>query len=74
MLLNLNNLSTQELINYIHSGVIASLPADIILSIVEYYEKIIEELQQEVNQGHSDYGSGWDEAVEEMMDKLRGMQ
>ena len=33
----------------------------------------MEELQHEINQGHSDYESGRDDAVEEMMGRLRDM-
>lgn len=72
--MNLSILSTQELINYLHSGAVDSLPADIVLSIIESYEKRIEDLKEDIHpEGLTDYDQGWDDAVEEMMGKLRNM-
>ena len=68
--MNLSILSTQELINYLHSGVVDSLPADIVLSILETQEQRIKELKQEA----ANYDSGWDDAIEECISKLENMR
>ena len=73
--MNLSILSTQELINYLHSGIVDSLPADIVLSIIESYEKRIEDLKEDVNpEGLTDYDQGWDDAIEKCISKLESMR
>lgn len=66
--MNINILSTEEIIHYVESGAVESIPSNIML-------KIITEIQetQDTQQYDKGYDEGWDSAVRAMQQQLDRM-
>lgn len=64
-MVNLSQLSTEEIIHYIEAGIIENVPGEVVLKIVKStLEKVYEE-EREI---------GYKEAIQQMQDKLDRMQ
>lgn len=63
-MVNLSQLSTEEIIHYIEAGIIENVPGEVVLKIVKStLEKVYEE-EREI---------GYKEAIQQMQDKLDRM-
>lgn len=73
------SLSTNEVINYAANGTIETIPANVFLSIIREYEERISDAEAESNLGgqgydyDNGYDDGWESAVRDMKDHLKGM-
>lgn len=74
-MININSLSTNEIINYAHNRTIDAIPANVFLSIIREYEERISDAEAEKSQQGYDsgYDDGWAEAVEDMREYLSKM-
>lgn len=74
-MLNLEQLSADEVINYATNGTIEAIPANVFLSIIREYEERISDAEAEKSQQGYDsgYDDGWAEAVDDMKEHLNGM-
>lgn len=74
-MLNLNNLSSDEVINYAHNGTIDAIPTNVFLSIIREYEERISDAESEKSQQGYDsgYDDGWVSAVKSMEEHLSRM-
>lgn len=68
-MMNLNNLTLEELENYILNGVIESVPASLVLEILEKKDA---DCQAKLRERGS-YDEGWRDAVDEMRGWLENM-
>lgn len=68
--MNINNLSTEEIIRYMENGVIDSISANNALNITSALTQEIEELKQELKEEDGRYDEGYSEAIEKMREAL----
>lgn len=68
--MNLNNLSTEEVIRYMESGVITSISAADALNIINALTEEIEELKLELKEEDGRYNIGWSDAIDMMREAL----
>lgn len=64
--MNINILSTEELIHYVEAGILESVPSDIILKFTQE----IKELKEALQDAENNYDRGWDAAISEMQGAL----
>jgi hypothetical protein len=64
--MNISILSTEEIIRYVESGLIDSVPTETLLKLTQEVKELKEALQDAEN----NYSRGWDAAISEMQGAL----
>lgn len=66
--MNLEHLTAEEIIQYVEAGVVDSIPAFVVLKLVAEIDRLNALLKEE------HYEKGWNDALEEIADKVWRMQ
>lgn len=70
--MNLEHLTVEEIVQYVEAGVVDSIPAFVVLKLADEIHDLnqtIKNMSEEEN-----YDDGWNDALEQIVDKARMMQ
>lgn len=70
--MNLEHLTVEEIVQYIEAGVVDSIPAFVVLNLVDQIHTLKETIKNMSDE--EGYDDGWDDALEQIVDKARMMQ
>ncbi len=70
--MNLEHLTVEEIVQYVEAGVVDSIPAFIVLNLVDQIHTLKETIKNMFEE--ENYDDGWNDALEQIVDKARMMQ